>query len=299
MRLKQIEDFIRVIEAGSIHAAARKLGISQPAVTKSVRALETELDVQLVRRTNHGIIPTPAGRAFFARVRAAHSELRKAKEEVAQFEGEGSVAFGVGPTVGMLIVPDAIAEFRRKYPGARVRIMEGLPIMLLPLVRDETLDFATGGRPDGKLDPALAFRPLFHHDFVVVARNGHPLRNSRSLAELREADWLSIAPYGFPGGPLERMFSAAGLPTPKQTIQCESYHIVVAVLSKTDMLGIITSRLLAAPFARDLLQQIPVAAPLPSYTAGLFTRRDSALTPVAAAMAKAVMMAARRLARPA
>ena len=50
-------------------------------MTKSVRSLEAELEVQLLQRTTHGAVPTPAGRAFFARARIAQAELRKAKEE--------------------------------------------------------------------------------------------------------------------------------------------------------------------------------------------------------------------------
>lgn len=300
MRLKQIQDFVAVIEAGSIHAAARKSGVSQPGITKSVRGLEAELHVQLLRRTNDGVVPTPAGRAFFARARVAHSELRKAKEEMAQL-GDGaerSVAFGIGPTAGTLIAADAIMDFRQQYPSGHIRILEGFPSMLLPLVRDETLDFAIGGRPDGKLDPSLAFRPLFRHDFIVVARKGHPMRNARSLAQLPDADWLGVLPFSLPGGPLERIFLSGGLPRPKMMIQCESYNIIVAVLAKTDMLGIISNRLLAAPLARDLLEPIAVAERLPSSTAGIFTRKDTSLTRPAAAMAKAVTVAARRLARP-
>jgi len=300
MRLKQIQDFLAVVEAGSIHAAARKIGVSQPAMTKSLRGLEAELHVQLLRRTNHGVVPTPAGRAFFARANVAHSELRKAEEEMAQLGGEGvgSVAFGVGPTAGTLIVPEAIANFRQQFPRTRVRILEGFSPIILPLVLDETLDFAVGVRPGGKLNAALAFRPLFRHDLVVVARKGHPMRNVRALAELANAHWLTVQPYSFPGGPLDQIFSSAGLPGPKQTIQCESYNIVVALLAKTDMLGILSNRLLAAPLARDSLQPIAVAERLPSYTAGMYTRVGSPLTSPAAAMAKAMTAAARRLARP-
>jgi DNA-binding transcriptional LysR family regulator len=220
---------------------------------------------------------------------------------MAQLEdgAEHSVAFGIGPTAGTLIAADAIMDFRQQYPSAHVRILEGFPNMLLPLVRDETLDFAIGGRPDGKLDPALAFRPLFRHDFIVVARKGHPLRNARTLAQFPDADWLGVLPFSLPGGPLERIFLSLGLPRPKMMIQCESYNMVVAVLAKTDMLGIISSRLLAAPLARDLLEPIAVAERLPSSTAGIFTRKDTSLTRPAAAMAKAVTVAARRLARPA
>ena len=90
MRLRQIQDFLAVIEEGSIHAAARKSGLSQPAVTKSLRGLEAELHAQLVRRTNHGVVATPAGRAFYAHAHAAQAELRKGEEEIAQLAGEGS-----------------------------------------------------------------------------------------------------------------------------------------------------------------------------------------------------------------
>lgn len=298
MRLKQIQDFLAVIEAGSIHAAARKSGVSQPAITKSLRGLEAELHVQLLRRTNHGVVLTPAGRSFSARARVAHGELRRAQEEMARL-GDGterSVAFGIGPTAGRLIAADAITDFRQQYPSTQVRILEGFPVTLLPLVREETLDFAIGPRPEGNLDPLLSFRPLFRHDFIVVARKGHPMRGARSLAQLLDADWLGVLPFSLPDGPIERAFSSAGLPHPKMMVQCESHNIALALLAKTDMLGIISNRLLAAPAARDL-EPIVVAELLPSFTAGIFNRKDTALTRPAVAMAKALTLAARRLAR--
>lgn len=301
MRLKQIQDFIAVVEAGSIHAAARRVGVSQPAITKSVRGLEAELHVQLVRRTNHGVVPTPAGKAFFTRAHVANAELRKAKEEVSQLEAgaAGSVAFGVGPVAALLILPEAVPRFRERFPAVRVRVLEGLTHALMPLVRDESLDFAIGPRPNAKLDPALAFRPLFQTQFVVVARKGHPLGNARSLAQLADADWLSLWSRALPSGPLDQAFSRAKLPPPRQVVQCESYHTMVAMLARTDMLGMMGSRLLVEPFARDLLKKVPVDDTLPAFTVGMFLRADVPLTSVATAMAKAVTTAARLLARPA
>jgi DNA-binding transcriptional LysR family regulator len=298
MRLKQVHDFIAVVEAGSIHAAARNIGVSQPAMTKSIRGLEAELHIQLVRRTNHGVVPTPAGRAFFARARVAHSELRKAEEEMAHMAGTGvgSVAFGAGPTATLLVVPEAITRFREEFPKARIRVLEGFLSFLLPLVRDGTLDFAIGPRPEGKLDPAFRIRPLFRHKFVVVSRKDHPLRNARSLSQLADADWISLLSPAEPGGPLERTFSRAGLPVPQQLIQCDSFHVAVGLLAKTDVLGIWSHRMLMQSFARDFLQQIAVVEPMPTYTVGMFTRAGPPLTPVAVAMAKAVTSAARGLA---
>lgn len=296
MRLTQIRDFLAVVEAGTIRGAARKLGVSQPTITKSVRSLAAELHVQLLGRSTRGIALTPSGRAFAARARVAQSELRKAEEEASLLRGAGSVAFGVGPVGAVLILPEAVALFRQQYPAARIRIVEGLAKVLLPFVRDETLDFVMGLQ-EFKLDAAIAFRPLYRSQLVVAVRKGHPLRNARSLAQLAGGDWLTTSTLGLPGGALERLFTSAGLSPPQPVMQCEAYNTVVALLAKTDMLGLMQRRLVTQPFARDFLQEIAIADPLPSVTAGMFMRADTPLTRVAAAMAKAVVVAARKLAR--
>src|SRR5881397_1298300 len=115
MRLSQIRDFVAVVESGGIRAAARKLGVSQPAITRSVRRLEAQLHARLLQRTPTGVVLTQPGRAFLARARAAQAELRKAEEELDRLDQKaGSVAFGVSPTSTML-VPEAGNRFRK--PG--------------------------------------------------------------------------------------------------------------------------------------------------------------------------------------
>ncbi len=297
MRLSQIRNFLAVVESGGIRAAARKLGVSQPAITRSVRRLETDLHARLLQRTPTGVVLTKPGRAFLARARAAQTELRKAEEEVDQLgQRVGSVEFGVSPTSAMM-VPEAVIRFRQQFPQARVRIAEGLPNLLIPLVRDETLDFAICRRAVVKPDSGLAFRPLFRNDFVVVARKGHPLKDARSLAGLAQASWISLLPLDAPGGPFDRAFSPVGLSIPQRVIQCESYNTAIGLIAKTDMLGFLSRQLLAESILGDFLQEIPVAESLPSFIVGMFTRTDTPLTQVAGAMAKAVTAAARELAR--
>jgi len=297
MRFRQIEDFLAVVESGGIRAAARKRGVSQSAITKSLRRLETDLGAQLVQRTPQGILLTTSGRVFFERVRVAHAELRRAEDEAAQGERRGgSVDFGVGPVAGALIVPEAVAAFRKQFPDAHVRILEGLK-QLGPLVRDGTLDFAVGARHHVKSDSALAFKPLFIHQLVVAARKGHPLRNARSLKDLAGAEWVNLVPPASAQSPVERAMAAAGMPLPGRAIQCESYHVLVALLTRTDMLGILTARLLGKTLAGDTLEAIPVAERLPAYTTYLITRTGIPLSRPAAVMAKMVLQAARRLAK--
>jgi DNA-binding transcriptional LysR family regulator len=292
MTLNQIRDFIAVVESGGIRAAARKLGVSQPAITRSVRGLETELRARLVRRTPTGVVPTQPGRALFARARAAQAELRKAEEEVDQLgQTARAVAFGVSPT-SAIVVPEAVTRFREQFPQAQIHIAEGLPQSLIAMVRDETLDFAICRRALVKLDSGLAFRPLFRNDFAAVARKGHPLEKASSLAQLVDACWTSLLPLDAPDGPFAQAFSPTGLSVPKQVIQCESYNTAIRLIAKTDMVGFLARQLLSDPLLRDL-REIPVAEPLPSFAVGMFTRTGTPLTQVAAAMAKAVIAAAR------
>ena len=297
MRLRQIEDFLAVVESGGIRAAARKRGVSQPVITRSVRRLESDLGAQLVQRTPQGILLTSSGRAFFARVRVAHAELRKAEDEAAGATAGGSVDFGVGPVAGMLVVPEAVTDFRRQFPLARVRILEGFGRQLGPLVRDGTLDFAIGARQQVKADSTLTFKPLFIHQLVVAARKGHPLRRARSLRDLAGAEWISLIPPGSEYSPVNRAFAEAGLPTPGHGIQCESYHVLVALLTVSNMLGILTSRLLSMPLAGDFLEVIPVKETLPAYTTHLIARAGIPLSRPAASMARMIVAAARRLAK--
>lgn len=296
MRFNQIRDFLAVIESGGLRAAARALGVSQPGITKSVRALEAELGVPLMLRTTRGAVPTTFGRAFLARAQVMQAELRKAEEDFAQLAGDraGSVAFGFGPIVAALIVPEALAHFRQQFPRAHVRLVEGLAHVTVPLVRNETLDFAVAPRLPGiQLDAAISFRPLFRHPRVVAARKGHPFGNARSLAQLVDATWLVFEPRSL----FERMFSNVGLPPPRPAIQCESANAALLLMAHTDVVAVLPRGFFSLPTAGGVLQEIAIADPIPSFTFGIFKRADAPLTPVAGGLAKAVTVVARRLAR--
>jgi LysR family transcriptional regulator, regulator of abg operon len=298
VRISQIRDFVAVVQSGSLRAAARQVGVSQPAITKSIRQLEAELHVQLLQRNARGALPTPAGKAFLARARVVQAELRKAGDDLEAFRGgrNGSVAFGIAPAACMLIVPDAMIEFRHRHATASVRIVEGVNTALLPLVRDATLDFCVGMAPPRKLDAAIRFRPLFRPTLVVAGRLGHPLRAARSLAELADAQWLMFYALGT-GAMLERMFSRAGLVMPRSIVQCESYAAALAMVSKTDTLCLLIPQMLDDPYGQRYLRQIAIRDEVESPLIGLYSRADAPLTPAAAAMTQAVTAIARRLAK--
>lgn len=298
MRLHQLQHFLAVLDAGTLRGAARQLGLTQPAITKSLRQLEENAGTRLVHRTPRGVVLTPAGRRFMTRAKVIQAELRRMEEELAAERGggEGAVAFGMGPQHSALLVPESLQYFRKEFPTARVRIIEGVAPGLLDYVRNETLDFCVSMAPAHKLEGALAFKPLMRPPLVVAGRKGHPMRRAASLRDLSDCPWVMYFPLGA-GGMLEKAFGAAGVPMPRSIVHCESYAISLALLAKTDTLGLVLPQMIDDPFGGNQLQQIMIREPIPSPVSGIYFRADAPMGPAAAAMAQAITATARRIAR--
>ena len=126
VRLNQIRDFIAVAEAGSMRAAARRLALSQPAVTKSIRQLEMELGGVLLARGVRGVRPTELGNAFLARARAITLELSRAREEIDQLRGgrAGRLAVGCAPGPALGLLPGALPRLRRRWREATLFVID-------------------------------------------------------------------------------------------------------------------------------------------------------------------------------
>lgn len=282
MKLTQVRDFLAVVESGSISATARKLGVSQPGLTKSLGALEAELGAALLQRTPTGVVLTRQGQAFHVRARAGYAELAKARDELAR-GAKAQVALGFGPYFAAQVVPQAVLRFREKYPDVPLRLVEGLRHATGPMVRDGTLDMSLAPRaPHAPADPAIRFKPIAHLQQIVVARKGHPLARARSAAELSAPEWLSNMRHDVMAGTLR----ALGVPPPRQITECESLSSLLALLAGSDMLAIVQHPFLDMPQVSTQLQEIRIAERVPGLTVGLHTRADAPLTRPAAAMAR-------------
>ncbi len=298
MRLSQLRDFVGIVDAGSIRAAARTRGVSQPVLTKSLRGLEAVVGSRLLHRTTQGIVLTAAGRVLLARARAAQTQLAKAREEIAEIAGHraSSVAFGASAS-GLVLVPPALSAFYGEYPLAQVRVVEGSFRALAPLLRDETLDFFIGPSPAEKVEPQLRVRPLFRLPVGVAARRGHPLGQSRSLRDLADSRWLLLSTRGWGDSLLSSAFAAARLPAPPALIQCESYAVTMMLLAQTDTLALIPRAHMNAPGARGLLAEVPITDRLPELSFSIFQRADDKHAPASLALLRSLAGAAREMMR--
>lgn len=291
MRLTQIRDFLAVIESGSISATARKLGVSQPGLTKSLGTLESELGASLLKRSPTGVTLTPLGQAFHVRVRAGYAELTKAQDELAK-GGKAQVALGFGPFFAAQIVPQAVLRFREKFPQVQLRLVEGLGHATRPMVRDASLDMTLAPRQPGVPDdPAIRFKPIAHLNQVVVARRGHPLAKVRSASALADNEWLC----NMRRNAASRMLQTLGVPEPWRISECESISAMLTLLAGSDMLAVVQHPFLDMPQVAQAIQEIPIVERLPGLTVGLHMRADAPLTKPAAALARLLTEVGRKV----
>ncbi len=282
MKLNQLRDFIAMAEHGSMRAAARALGVTAPALAKSVAQLEDELHVPLLQRSPRGVVLSDYGRALLERARLIDAEARKVVDEMAQLRGryEGAVAVGASPTPAVSIVPDVLMQFRKKFPAVRVSLVSGLYHAHVPALRNGTLDLAIGPVPAVGLDADLNSEPLFYNTIVVVARRGHPLARNRSLVDLADSEWIVTGPATQgPGAAILDAFRGHGLAAPQRIVQCDMTWALAALLEKSDMLCAMPKQLMSRlPFGGSL-QALPLRDELPRYVVCLYRRRDSPLLP--------------------
>ncbi|MEW5716603.1 LysR family transcriptional regulator [Pseudomonas sp. SB113] len=164
-RLTAMETFVHVVETGSFSAAAKRLGIGQPAVSKSVAQLEARLAVRLVMRSTRGLTPTEAGLAFFDKAKRAIDEA-DAADEAARGAGSGlsgNLRISAPVTFARMHIIAHLGAFLEQYPGVNVDVV--LDDRSLNLV-EEGIDVAV--RMGNLNDSSLTARKIGESPCVIL-----------------------------------------------------------------------------------------------------------------------------------
>lgn len=178
-RLAAMETFVCVVETGSFSAAARRLNIGQPAVSKTIAQLEKRLAVSLLLRSTRGLTPTEAGLAFFERARRAIDEANEADNAARGSAGglRGNLRISAAVTFGRLHVVPQLGPFLDQHPQLNIDLM--LDDRNINLV-EEGIDVALRMGPLS--DSSLTARKIADCRRVVLgtpayfARHGEPSR---------------------------------------------------------------------------------------------------------------------------
>lgn len=272
LKSHHLRAWLKLVEMGSIRAAARALGLSQAAITKAIKELEEDLGAALVVRSSRGVVITESGKALALRARLADIQLQIARQDIQQLQGgkHGQVRVGLTPMITMTILATVIHRFRQALPDAELGFFEGLLPTVLPGLRRGDIDFAVILIDPAYVSSDFVFEPLLQLPFMVMGRKDHPLRAATAWDDLMDQEWLmNIAP----GSHNQRFLAALdtdGYARPRHIIESDSFGVMWNLTMRSDALIVCPYAMLETSYAPDI-SRIAVDVPIPTSTLGILS----------------------------
>ena len=168
-------------------APARLLGIAQPAISRQIRSLEVELRQNLLLRNGRGATPTEAGKRLLEHARGILQQVDRARREVDETKDApvGHVVVGLPPTVARHLTLPVVREFRQRYPGGSLSIVEGLSATIHEWLLVGRVDVGVVYNPVAS--PAVDARPLLEEQLCLISvkRKGRRAAHAPACATCR------------------------------------------------------------------------------------------------------------------
>lgn len=280
MKLSGLNTLVAAIEEGSLRGGARRLGVSQPAMTKALRELEREVACPLIVRSTTGVVATAQGQVLYEHARAVSKELSKALDTIGQLSGRmsGQLSVGAVPLAVMLLIPETLRTFGREFPDIRLRISEELYTHQLQRLRKGDVDVAVGGIPGGLPSGEFVTEALLETTMEVVVRKGSPREQAKSLNELTAARWVYTGATSEEGY-AKLLFESHGLQPPPVGAIVNSTLALLSIVSTGDYVGLMPRQIAHHPLARTYLSIVPIAERGFPLTVGAIVRSDAAVLP--------------------
>lgn len=278
MKLHQLRAIVAICESGSIQEASRLLHISQPALSKSIKELESELGVPLLVRSNRGITATEYGEHLVRRARLVVEEVRRARDEIETLKGamDGRVTIGVSPVTPSQQFASCILSYRKRFPKVQLHINELRPAKLLEGLREGQLDLVLTSQPPSRSVEGFQWQELYAQPTTLAVRKGHPLTKARSLSELLDQEWL--LPEALDVSLAGQMFEEYGVKPPERTMVCASVVLYAELAATTDAVSFWSRRVFDLPIVSSTLDMLSIAERVPGTDISLVCRPPELMT---------------------
>ncbi|MFN3276577.1 MAG: LysR family transcriptional regulator [Paracoccus sp. (in: a-proteobacteria)] len=191
MRINQLSALVALAETGSIRGAARVLGLSQSAVTRVLRELETGLGATLLVRKTHGTEFTPAGQSLLSHARLVLTTMTRAERDVARLSGQAQVRvrMAVTPVLAAFSLRRMVSEFHQRYPDGALDMDIGFMLTVLPKLTEGDLDFAVILAESAALPTDITFVRIREIQMIPVASERAGLTGPVSWDDLARLRW--------------------------------------------------------------------------------------------------------------
>lgn len=288
VRMQQLRAVLAVADTTSLAQAAERLGLTQPAITKILHEIESDLGVRLFDRTSRGTHATEQGRLLADQLKLIFTQLEQAAQALADDRQglRGRVKVGALIAGSASLLPRAIARMHADRPGVLITIIEGTYDYLTPLLRQGALDFIVGRLPKYEYRDGIEVEALYEESIALVARPGHPALALRrpTLPGLRRWPWILPLPGTTLRQIIENAFHDARTELPQTC--CESVSVVSnrRLILETDCICAFPSGVVQFDIDNGVLARLAFGA-LPSFgPVGVSRRQGGGLSRAALAL---------------
>ena len=288
MRSNNLETLLWVVRLGSVSAAAERLHVTQPAVTRRIQELERDLDVKLFQRTGRLITPTAAAQAMLPKAERVLSEIAAMRAAALSGDGiRGKVRIGIAELIGLTWLDRLILRLEENFPDLVVEIEVEVASKLVDGLNRRRLDVVflpgrtTGAGVSQETIGSRALRWIAHPD--LVGADGtyapHRLADLQIILMPKGAEWHDV---------VMRWFAEAGV-RPRRVRTCNSVSVLTSLVRKGLGFSAIPVDLIADEIASGSLVALQEHPALPSvvYSAAYMTAEAAPIMPLLVAYAKA------------
>ncbi|HEY2026734.1 MAG TPA: LysR substrate-binding domain-containing protein [Gemmatimonadaceae bacterium] len=263
LNLHHLRVFAVVARLGGIGVAARALGVTQPAISRSIRELEAQVGVRLLERGAEGVVPTAAGRELYEHAQAVVAAERAADSAMAALRGleRGTLHVGASTTIATYVLPPLIGAFARAHPGIELRLSAVHTRMLVPLVRNHEVDVALAEAP--VTHPRVVVTRWVRDEMVVIAAPSHHLVERARQGEvllpgvLDEELLILREPESGTRDLVMRGLSAAGV-APARTMSVDGTEVIKQLVAEGVGVAVVSRDAVSDQVALGRLAVLPI-----------------------------------------
>lgn len=298
LTFRQIQIVAMIMETRSISAAAERLHVSQPALTKALQVLEDEIGARVFDRGAGGIFPTAFGEAILRHAGEVRSGFNKIKREMELLRSDeiGTLTIGAGLYSTELWLGKTIAKLMLENPQQKFEIMQRDWLKVMQMVKENRIDIGLSSISHAAMDPAFKTELLKEVRVHFICRAGHPLDNGRdpTMDDLRRYPYVGVVMskrqadhFGGNAGKFGDIDPQSGILVP--AIETASVAVINQIVIDTDAIGLAPEPLLENMIAQGKIVALGrIHTPWLTVSVGFVYLRDRPLASVIKTFIKTV-----------
>ena len=289
LNLRELNAFKAIVDSGSLGRAAEALNLTQPALSRIIKRLEDQLGVPLFERHQRGVSLTEYGARLEPFANLLLSESQRAVQEIEAMRGLEKGVVRVGAVVSALghLVPTAVEQLLRKWPGLQVHLVEALSEDLINMLVKGDIDLALAFSVPASDEVLQVSQSEWQEGCHVVVGASHPLfgRPDLALADLQGHRW-ALAPRGTqPREEWRQAFAARSLTPPVAIVESRSVTALRSLVATGGFLGWMPKLLVGnLPGDAAALSVLPVRDVKSFRRFALYHRREGTMSPATVGM---------------